>query len=136
MPLRFELAAVAKHFEGRKGVLFPAPGGHAMPVVSRIVSNRGWIAEAMGVSSAGMIARFEAAAANPLPCRVVDEAPVQEVVHGRVDLGAQLPLPTHNELDSGPYITAGLVVPATLGTVRRTSRSCGCSSTAPTGSAR
>jgi len=35
---------------------------------------------------------------------------VQAVVHDRVDLAALLPLPTHNEHDSGPYITAGLVV--------------------------
>jgi 2,5-furandicarboxylate decarboxylase 1 len=108
--LRFELAAIAKRFEGEKAVLFPRPGGQVMPVVSGIVSNRAWIAEAMGVTAAGMIARFEEAAANPIPCRLVDTAPVRELVHDRVDLGAMLPLPTHNELDSGPYITAGLVV--------------------------
>jgi 2,5-furandicarboxylate decarboxylase 1 len=108
--LRFELAAIAKRFEGAKAVLFPGPGGHAMPVVSGIVSNRAWIAEAMGVNPAGMIARFEDAAANPVPCRRVATGPAQEIVHDRVDLAALLPLPTHNELDSGPYITAGLVV--------------------------
>src|SRR5581483_8796178 len=70
--LRFELAAIAKRFEGDKAVLFPRPGGHAMPVVSGIVSNRAWIAEAMGVAPAGMIARFEEAAANPIPCRLVE----------------------------------------------------------------
>jgi len=114
--LRFDLAAIAERFEGEKAVFFPSPGGHAMPVVSGIVSNRAWIAEAMGTTPSGMIARFEEAAANPLPCRRVETAPVQEIVHAAVDLGAMLPLPTHNELDSGPYITAGLVVTRNPGT--------------------
>jgi 2,5-furandicarboxylate decarboxylase 1 len=108
--LRFELAAIAKRFEGEKATLFPAPGGHGIAVVSGIVADRAWMAEAMGVTSAEMIARFEAAALHPLACRPVASAPVQEVVHDRVDLAALLPLPTHNEHDSGPYITAGLVV--------------------------
>lgn len=108
--LRFELAAIAKHFEGSKATLFPAPGGHGIAVVSGIVAARAWIAEAMGVAPAEMIARFAAAADNPIPCETVAAAPVQAVVEERVDLTRLLPLPTHNELDSGPYITAGLVV--------------------------
>ncbi len=108
--LRFELAAIAKRFEGAKATLFPMPGGHRMAVVSGIVANRNWIAEAMGVAPGELIPRFEAAALHPLPCRTVEHAPVQAVVHERVDLAALLPLPTHNEFDSGPYITAGLVV--------------------------
>jgi 2,5-furandicarboxylate decarboxylase 1 len=83
--LRFELAAIAKHFEGRQAVLFPRPGGHKVPVVSGIVAARSWIAEAMGVGEATLLARFEAASTAPLPCRRVDSAPVQAVVHDRVD---------------------------------------------------
>src|SRR5579862_292377 len=60
--LRFELAAVAKHFEGRAATLFPKPGGHEIGVVSGIVAARGWIAGAMGVEPAGLLPRFEAAA--------------------------------------------------------------------------
>jgi 2,5-furandicarboxylate decarboxylase 1 len=108
--LRFELAAVAKYLEGRQAVLFPKPGGHNVPVVSGIVAARSWIAEAMAVGEAELLPRFEAAALNPIPCRRVDWAPVQEIVHETVDLAHLLPLPTHNELDSGPYITAGLVI--------------------------
>jgi len=108
--LRFELAAIVKHFEGRRAVLFPQPGGHAVPVISGIVAARSWIAEAMGVAEDGLLARFEAASNAPLPCRQVAAAPVQAVVHDKIDLAQLLPLPTHNELDSGPYITAGLVI--------------------------
>jgi 2,5-furandicarboxylate decarboxylase 1 len=35
---------------------------------------------------------------------------VQDSVHRDVDLARLLPLPTHNEHDSGPYITAGLMI--------------------------
>ena len=38
------------------------PGGHAIPVVSGLVSDRGWMAEAMGVEPAEMLARFQEAA--------------------------------------------------------------------------
>lgn len=108
--LCFEVAAIAKHFEGRRAVLFPKPGGHAVPVVSGIVAARAWIAEAMGVGESELLARFEAASDAPLATRRIETAPVQEIVHDTVDLARLLPLPTHNELDSGPYITAGLVI--------------------------
>src|SRR6266571_3395257 len=47
--LRFELAAIAKRLDGVKATLFPRPGGHPMPVISGLVSDRQWIADAMGV---------------------------------------------------------------------------------------
>ena len=108
--LRFELAAIAKRLDGRKATMFPRPGGHPMPVISGLVSDRQWIADAMGVESTEVLTRFQDAMLNPLPWCEVKSAPVQEVVHRDVDLGKQLPLPTHNEHDSGAYITAGLCI--------------------------
>jgi 2,5-furandicarboxylate decarboxylase 1 len=108
--LRFELAAIAKRLDGRKATMFPRPGGYPMPVISGLVSDRQWIAEAMGVESSEVLTRFQDAMLNPLPWREVKSAPVQEVVYRDVDLGKQLPLPTHNEHDSGAYITAGLCI--------------------------
>ncbi len=105
-----ELAAIAKVLDGRRATLFPSPGGHTVPVVSGLVSSRTWIAEAMGVEPAAMLARFEHAAANPLPCVRVDGGPAQEVVELSPDLTRDLPIPTHNEHDSGPYVTAGLII--------------------------
>ena len=81
-----------------------------MPVISGLVSDRQWIAEAMGVEPGEVLARFQDAALNPLPWQEVASAPVQEIVHREVDLGRLLPLPTHNEHDSGAYITAGLLI--------------------------
>jgi 2,5-furandicarboxylate decarboxylase 1 len=108
--LRFELAAIVKRFDGHKATLFPRPGGHAMPVISGLVSDRQWIADAMGVEIGEVLARFQDAALNPLPWEEVKSAPVQEIVHRDVDLAKQLPLPTHNEHDNGAYITAGLCI--------------------------
>ncbi|MBV1798876.1 UbiD family decarboxylase [Siccirubricoccus sp. G192] len=110
LSLVHEIAAVANRLDGRKATVFPNPGGHAVPVVSGLISDRGWMAEAMGVPPAQLLRRFQDAAATPLPWREVSAAPVQEVVHRPVDLARLLPIPTHNEHDSGPYITAGLLI--------------------------
>src|SRR5215831_5261063 len=79
--LKFELAAIAKRLDGRKATMFPRPGGHAMPVVSGLVSDRQWIADAMGVEPGEMLSAFQDAALNPVPCRQLGAAPapVQEV---------------------------------------------------------
>jgi 2,5-furandicarboxylate decarboxylase 1 len=113
--LRFELAAIAKRLDGQRATLFPRPDGHTIPVVSGLVSDRGWMAEAMGVEPAEVLTRFQEAVLDPIPWRETASAPVQEVIHrqGRgeaIDLAQLLPLPTHNEHDSGPYITAGLMI--------------------------
>jgi 2,5-furandicarboxylate decarboxylase 1 len=108
--LRFELAAIAKKLDGEKATLFPRPDGHAIPVVSGLTSDRAWMAEAMGVGNDRLLATFQEAALDPLPWREVESAPAQEVVHRDIDLPKLLPIPTHNELDSAPYITAGLLI--------------------------
>ncbi len=108
--LRFQLAAIANRLDGRQASFFQKPDDHPVPVVSGLTSDRGWMAEAMGVAPSELLARFQHAAANPLPWREVSDAPVQQVVHTAVDLQRLLPLPTHNEHDSGPYITAGLLI--------------------------
>jgi 2,5-furandicarboxylate decarboxylase 1 len=113
VPLEHTLAAIAKRLDGKQAAYFPKPGGHPVPVVSGFVSRRAWIAEAMGVQEAGLLAAFRNAAENPLPWREVDtgEAPCQQVVVDHdIDLHALLPIPTHSEHDNGPYITAGLVI--------------------------
>ena len=108
--LQFELAAISKRLDGHKATLFPRPDGHAIPVISGLVSDRQWIAEAMGVGPQDVLARFQDAALNPLPWKEVTNAPAQQVVHRDVDLTKQLPLPVHNEHDNGAYITAGLLI--------------------------
>jgi 2,5-furandicarboxylate decarboxylase 1 len=106
-----ELAAVANRLDGKTASFFPHPGGHPGSVVSGLVSSRAWMAEALGVPQSGLVRHFQDAAANPLPWREVADGPAQEVVHRTdIDLLKLLPIPTHNEYDSGPYISAGLTI--------------------------
>lgn len=115
VPLEFTLAAISKRCDGEKATLFPSPGGHDLAVLSGIVSSRPWIAEAMGIDEDDMLNRFRDAVLNPVPWTEVssNSAPVQEVViETDVDVAKVLPIPTHNEHDSGAYITAGLVIAA------------------------
>jgi 2,5-furandicarboxylate decarboxylase 1 len=108
--LRFELAAIAKRLDGVKATFFPKPGGHPISVVCGLLSDRGWIAEAMGIGEDRLLEKFLDAALHPVPWREVKSAPAQQHVHRDVDLGKLMPLPTHNELDHGPYITAGIAI--------------------------
>lgn len=108
--LKFQLAAIAKRLDGQKATFFPKPSGHPIPVISGLLSDRRWMAEALGVSNEDLLRRFQDAVAKPIPCRELASGPIQEVVHRDVDLAKLLPLPVHNERDSGPYITAGLLI--------------------------
>jgi 2,5-furandicarboxylate decarboxylase 1 len=105
-----ELAAIAKKLENERAVLFPEPGQHRIPVVANLFADRGWIADALGVPAVKLLSTFQNAVRHPLPWVEVTAAPAQEVVHEKVDLLRQLPIPKHNEHDSGPYITAALLI--------------------------
>jgi len=105
-----ELAAISKTLELDRAVMFPRPGGHAMAVVSNLFADRSWVADSIGVPCADLLTRFQQAVRQPLPWIEVEEAAAQEVVHHDVDLLKLLPIPKHNEHDSGPYITAALLI--------------------------
>src|SRR6202046_1278172 len=105
-----ELAAIAKKLENERAVLFPEPGHHPIPVVANLFCERSWIADALGVPVEKLLSNFQNAVRHPLPWVEVAAAPAQDVVHEKVDLLKQLPIPKHNEHDSGPYITAALLI--------------------------
>jgi 2,5-furandicarboxylate decarboxylase 1 len=105
-----ELAAVAKKLEREQAVLFPAPGQHSIPVVANLFADRGWIADSLGVPTGELLSGFQNAVRRPLPWVEVTTAPVHDVIHRDIDLLRQLPIPKHNEHDSGPYITAALLI--------------------------
>lgn len=108
--LMHEIAGIANRLDGTAATAFPDAGGGGMTVVSGLLSDRDWMAEALGVDRAGLVAAFQHAAAHPLPWREVTDAPCQRVVVEEGDLLGRLPIPTHNEHDSGAYITAGLLI--------------------------
>lgn len=111
--LRFGIAGLANRLDGTRALIAPAPEGHPQgTVISGLLSRREWMAEALGIFANELLQEFQKAAAAPLPSRPVDTAPCQQVVltADDVDLTRALPIPTHNELDSGAYITAGLLI--------------------------
>ncbi len=113
--LDYEVAAVAKRQDGSKAVLFPSPrrgDGNApnIPVIANLLAERSWVAEALGVGQDEVLDRFAMAVDAPLPWEEVTDAPVQQSVIREPDLLRDLPIPLHNEHDSGPYISAGLVI--------------------------
>ena len=103
------MAAIAKKLENERAVMFPEPGRHPIPVVANLFADRGWIADSLGVPRRIAFV-FQNAVRHPLPWVEVAPAPAQEVVHRDVDLLRLLPIPKHNELDSGPYITPALLI--------------------------
>lgn len=105
-----ELAAVAKKLELERAVLFPSPEGHDIAVAANLFANRSWVADSISVPVENLLSRFQQAVRHPLPWTEVKDAPVQTEVHRDVDLLKQLPIPKHNEHDSGPYITAALLI--------------------------
>src|SRR6202167_510863 len=105
-----ELAAIAKKLENERAVLFPELGHHPISVVANLFVDRSLIADAPGVQTEKLLSNFQNAVRHPLPWVEIASAPAQEVVHEKVDLLKQLPIPKHNELDSGPYITAALMI--------------------------
>ncbi len=112
LDLKYEVAAVAKRLDQRKAVICPSPSGHAIPVMAGALSSREWIAEALGVTDGELLGRFLDIVKNPLPTTEIKESPAYEVTHSRgsIDLLKQLPIPTHNEHDSGPYLSAGVLI--------------------------
>ncbi|MGI9426197.1 MAG: UbiD family decarboxylase [Hyphomicrobiaceae bacterium] len=108
--LEFEIAGIANRHDGSKATLFPSLGNREGTVVSGLLSARSWMAEALNVSDDRLLEHFQNAAATPLPWVEVKDPACQQVVHEDPDLTALLPIPTHNEHDSGAYITAGLVI--------------------------
>lgn len=112
--LDFEIAAVTKLLDGKKGAFFNQVEDYGIPVVAGVASTRKQFAEALDVSERELIARFQEAIDSPLPCEEVasSEATVhQNIIEGDdIDLLKQFPIPVHHEKDSGRYITAGLAI--------------------------
>ncbi|WP_273889427.1 UbiD family decarboxylase [Rubrobacter naiadicus] len=111
--LEYELAAVAKHFDGKKAALFTNVEDYEIPVVAGAASTRQMFAEACETTDYGLVQKFAEAAENPRPCLPVDRsaAPVKEnVILKDIDLMETLPIPVHHEEDAGNYITAGLFI--------------------------
>ncbi|ARP97845.1 UbiD family decarboxylase [Pseudorhodoplanes sinuspersici] len=118
---RFEIAAVLMERMKGDAQLFEAVEGHSIPVVGNVFNSRERLATALGAPRADLHRFILQALRRPIaPVMQEGPAPVQEVVHdGPLDLPSLLPAPTWFERESGPYITAGVIVAKDPETGRR-----------------
>ncbi len=110
---RFDIARHEEQQNGKKAVLFENVEGFDIPVVGNILNSRRNIAHALGVEpNQGLSHRIIHAARNPIPTRLVETAPVKDVVIGEaeVDIVKQIPNPMHFAGDAGHYISSGVIV--------------------------
>jgi 2,5-furandicarboxylate decarboxylase 1 len=58
-----------------------------------------------------MVPHYAEKQSHPIPPQVVTDAPVKEIVWTGADADlTRLPIPTHNALDGGPYLTGAMLV--------------------------
>lgn len=91
--------------------LFSNVSGLQMPVVANLVHNRDVLALAMGTSPEDAVERYADGIRGPVAPRETREAPVTEKRlsgDGSADLSRFLPILTHYEGDSAPFMTTGL----------------------------
>jgi len=116
----FELGAVMSLRQHDKPQLFTHVAGHGMKVAGNIMNSRKRIARLLDTERAALPERIRAALKIQIPPVTVGTAPLQEVIHREpLELSALLPVPTWFEHETGPYITAGVVVAKDPETGRR-----------------
>ncbi len=111
--LKYELAGVARKFEGKQVVVFDKIKGHGMPLAMGLWWNRDNLAHLFGVTAAELPGLFAKAVkslhAAPVPPMVVEDAPGREVVMPAPDL-TRIPVPTLALKDGGPYFDNCVVI--------------------------
>ncbi len=109
----FELAGIAKKYEGGKTVLFEKVRGRDYPVLMGLYWNRDMMAKFFRTSSAQLpfvladdIRRWRQSPMDPVTLK---NGPANEVIEASPNL-YHLPIPHHSEGDGGPYLTSSVVI--------------------------
>lgn len=107
--LDYEVSAIFSLVDGRGAIKLDNVRGHRTPIFGNILSSRDRIALALGVGRDDVQDALLAAIAAPVIATPVDRGPVQEEIV-RADILTGLPVPRFFARETGPYITAGLMV--------------------------
>jgi 2,5-furandicarboxylate decarboxylase 1 len=107
--LRYEISAFLAANAGGPALLFEDVAGSALPVLGNLLGSRRRIALGLGVPVEEIQNHLLSALEHPFEHRQVADAPCQEVIATDVDL-ARLPIPWFFEHETGPYVTAGVIV--------------------------
>jgi len=110
---KFEIAAYIRNTSDIEGpaLLFENVKGYRMPVVGGLYSSRRLMLKALGTSEEKAVNHYLRAMQNLSEPRLVDSGPCKEVIElGAAASLSALPILTHSEQDSGPFITAGVAI--------------------------
>lgn len=107
--LQFELSALLAAGDAGPALLFERVAGSTMPVAGGLLGSRARIAAGLGVRPAQIQERMLHALANPRAPAEVDAPRCQQTAVDDPDL-ERLPIPWFFEHETGPYITAGVIV--------------------------
>ncbi|MGV3490062.1 MAG: UbiD family decarboxylase [Devosia sp.] len=105
----YETAAVFSLVDARAAVRLNKVGATGIPVFGGILADRERIARVLGVPVAEIQQKLLDAIASPVEPVMVADAPVQDIVIND-NILASLPIPTFFPRETGPYITAGMIV--------------------------
>ena len=105
----FDLSALFSLTHETHAVIANRVKGFDIPAFGNLLASRDRIALALDVPRETILQSLLASVQKPVAPVVVQEAPVQDVVLQQ-DVLARLPVPTFFSKETGPYITAGLMV--------------------------
>ncbi len=113
---RYDLGAILSLTEAGPAVCFENVVGAEMHVVGNVLTGRRRIALGLGVEADDLAERTAEAIGRPIPVAMHRSGPCHEVEEPRGL--ASLPVPTFFESETGPYITAGVVLARDVDTGR------------------
>ncbi|TAX57658.1 UbiD family decarboxylase [Rhizobium leguminosarum] len=104
-----DVSAILSIVDEKAAVRLDRIKGHDMPIFGNILSDLDRVALALGVAKSEIQEKLLSSIASPMPPVFVDDAPVQQQLF-QDDILTRLPVPTFFSKETGPYITAGLIV--------------------------
>jgi len=105
---KFEMSAIMKAFDNGPILLFKSVKGYSTKVVANVCATRKRICKALNTSEEALYQKLIEAWRNPTKPKIVNDAPVKEVVKEKFSL-SEIPVLTHFRYDAGPYITSAIV---------------------------
>jgi 2,5-furandicarboxylate decarboxylase 1 len=120
----YELPGVLRRLQADRRypvVLFDHVEGSSLRVISNVLGSTRLLAEALDSTPGEMTKVYIDREDARIPCQVVEDAPVHEVVEDDdIDL-ATIPIVTNNEKDSGAFISGGITTVRVPGTDKHNS---------------
>ena len=111
---KYEATAILFKLESQSrypAVYFENIDGFSMPVITNVHATRKRLALALEVPESELIEEYKRRENARVAPVIAREGPVKEVIHRGIDVDlSRFPLLTHFDINTAPYITAGIVV--------------------------